>query len=147
MKQYRSSRKDCMQCPLRTNCIGVAGKEKKIEDTVDKHLYDRMHERLQTTRAKQMKKVRQSTVEPVLGTLINYLSMRRVNTRGIRQANKCMLMAAVAYNLKKLLKWQQSRVETVTNALIKELHVSILVIKALVFSAKTKTCFKPVIIY
>jgi hypothetical protein len=30
--------------------------------------------------------------------------MRRVNTRGIKAANKCMLMAACAYNLKKLLK-------------------------------------------
>ena len=38
------------------------------------------------------------------GTLVNYLGMRRVNTRGIQQANKCMLMAAVAYNLKKLMR-------------------------------------------
>jgi hypothetical protein len=40
----------------------------------------------------------------VLGTLINFLAMKRVNTRGINQANKCMLMAAIAYNLKKLIK-------------------------------------------
>jgi len=132
-----------MQCPLRTSCIGVAGKEKKIEDTVDKQLYDRMHERLQTEKAKQMKRIRQSTVEPVLGTLINYLSMRRVNTRGIRQANKCMLMAAVAYNLKKLLKWQQSRVETVTNALIKEMHASILMLSALILFPKLKPRLHP----
>lgn len=46
-----------------------------------------------------MKKLRQSTVEPVLGTLINFLAMKRVNTRGIKLANKCMLMAAVAYNV------------------------------------------------
>jgi hypothetical protein len=64
-----------------------------------------MHERLQTPKARRMKKLRQSTVEPVLGTLVNFLSMRRVNTRGIKAANKCMLMAACAYNLKKLLKW------------------------------------------
>jgi uncharacterized protein CbrC (UPF0167 family) len=38
--------------------------------------------------------------------------MRRVNTRGIKQANKCILMAAIAYNLKKLLKWEQTKVET-----------------------------------
>ncbi len=31
--------------------------------------------------------------------------MRKVNTRGIKQANKCMLMAACAHNLKKLLKY------------------------------------------
>ncbi len=105
MKVYRSSARDCGPCPLRSVCIGKSD-FKKIDDTVDKPLYDRMHARLQTHKAKRMKKLRSSTVEPVLGTLVNYLNMRRVNTRGIRQANKCMLMAAVAYNLKKLLKWQ-----------------------------------------
>lgn len=118
MRHYRSSRKDCGICPLRSRCIGKSW-EKKIEDTVDKPLYDRMHERLQTQKAKRMKNVRSSTVEPVLGTLINYLSMRRVNTRGIHQANKCMLMAAVAYNLKKLMKWKQIKVQTVVMSLKK----------------------------
>jgi hypothetical protein len=60
-----------------------------------------MHTSLQTQKTKRMKKLRSSTVEPVPGTLINYLNMRRVNTRGLKQANKCMLMSAVAYNLKK----------------------------------------------
>ncbi len=78
---------------------------KKIEDTVDKPLYDEMHQRLQTHKAKRMKKLRQSTVEPVIGTLVNFLGIRRVNTRGIQLAGKCLLMAAVCYNLKRLLKW------------------------------------------
>jgi hypothetical protein len=56
-----------------------------------------------------MKKLRQSTVEPVLGTLINFLAMKRVNTRGIKLANKCMMMAAVAYNLKKMMKFKTVR--------------------------------------
>jgi hypothetical protein len=33
-------------------------------------------------------KRRSSTVEPVLGTLINHHNMKRVNARGIAQANK-----------------------------------------------------------
>ncbi|WP_299251681.1 hypothetical protein [uncultured Aquimarina sp.] len=32
------------------------------------------------------------------------MALRKVNTLGIRNANKCMLMAAIAYNLKKYLK-------------------------------------------
>ena len=71
-----------------------------------------MHVKLQTQKAKRMKKLRSSTVEPVLGTLINYLGMRWVNTRGIVQANKCMLMAAITYNLKKLLKFTTRKVQT-----------------------------------
>lgn len=108
MKEYRTSRKDCGPCPLRSSCIGKSP-EKKIVDTFDKPYYDKMHERLKTPYAKKMKKLRQSTVEPVLGTLINFLAMKRVNTRGIKLANKCMLMAAIAYNLKKMMKFKTHR--------------------------------------
>lgn len=109
MRVYRSSSKDCGKCPLRNQCIGKSD-FKKIEDTVDKPLYDKMHLRLQTPKAKRMKKLRQSTVEPVLGTLVNFLGMKRVNTRGIALANKCLLMAAVCYNLKKLLNFKAPKV-------------------------------------
>ncbi len=53
-----------------------------------------MHERLKTTKAKRLKKQRSSTVEPVLGTLINFMGMRRIWTRGIKNANKFMIGAA-----------------------------------------------------
>jgi transposase len=39
MKVYRSSSLDCRHCPLRKTCIGKSD-FKKIEDTVDKSLYD-----------------------------------------------------------------------------------------------------------
>lgn len=111
-KQYRSSAKDCGHCPLRTTCIGGRADYKKIEDTVDKHLYDEMHLRLQTPYAKRMKKLRQATVEPVLGTLINFMGIRRIWTRGLRNANKFMLGAAVAYNLKKWLNYVENKRKT-----------------------------------
>ena len=117
MRQYRSSAKDC---PLRSGCIGRSPK-KKIEVTADKPLYDRMHQRLQTPKAKRMKKIRSATVEPVLGTLVNFLGMRRVNTRGLEQSNKCMQVAAVAYNLKKLLTWKERKIETGVSAVQEEL--------------------------
>lgn len=119
MRVYRSSSKDCGHCPVRSQCIGKSD-FKKIEDTVDKPYYDRMHERLQSAYAKRMKKIRSSTVEPVLGTLVNFLAMRRVNTRGLKAANKCMLVAAVAYNLKKLLKFTAPK----TMAMVKKLKAA-----------------------
>ncbi len=73
--------------------------------------------KLQTARAKQLRKLRSSTVEPVIGTLVNYLAMKRVNTRGLEQVNKCMLMAAVAYNLKKLLKFTTRKVSTIVKSM------------------------------
>lgn len=109
VKEYRSSRKDCTPCPLKSSCLSKAVFEKKLRDTPDKEYYDQMHERLKSPYAKVMKKMRQSTVEPVLGTLVNFLAMKRVNTRGIRLANKCMLMAATAYNLKKMLRFRSDK--------------------------------------
>ena len=104
IRVYASSAKDCTHCPLRSKCIGAKTNTKRITDTPDKAYYDRMQQRMQTAMAKRMKKLRSSTVEPVIGTLVSYLGMKRVNTRGLKQANKCMLMAAACYNLKKLLK-------------------------------------------
>jgi transposase len=101
-KTYRSSSIHCKACPLKSKCIGKSF-EKKIDDCIDKPYYDQMHERMQTCKAKIMKKLRSSTVEPVLGTLINFMNMKRVNTRGIELANKHVLLAATVYNLKKYM--------------------------------------------
>ena len=118
-KQYRSSAKDCGSCPLRTACIGSRADYKKIENTTDKHLYDQMQQRLETGYAKSMKKRRQSTVEPVLGTLINFMGIRRIWTRGIKGANKFMIGAAIAYNLKKWLNYKGEKLKTGVLALTK----------------------------
>src|SRR6266404_1149237 len=63
--------------------------------------------------------IEQCPVEPVFGTLVNYLAMRRMNTRGIKQANKCIIMSAVAYNLKKLLKWESRKIKVMALAKMK----------------------------
>lgn len=107
-KIYRSDNSKCKNCPLRASCIGKSD-FKKIEDSIEKPLYDEMHQRLQSAKAKRMKKLRSATVEPVLGTLINFMGMRRVWTRGIAGATKFFLGAAIAYNLKKWLNYQPKK--------------------------------------
>mgnify|MGYP001828477436 FL=1 len=59
-----------------------------------------------------MKSKRQSTVEPVFGTLTQFMGLRKVNPIGIQQANKVMQLSATAYNLKKYLKFIQNRVKS-----------------------------------
>ncbi|MCC6815199.1 MAG: transposase [Saprospiraceae bacterium] len=59
-----------------------------------------------------MSKIRSKTVEPVLGTLMNFLGMRRVHTRGIEAAKKHTLMASLCYNLKKLMKHSNPKTKT-----------------------------------
>ena len=116
-KMYSSSRKDCGKCPLREQCIGAKSRYKNIYETTAKPLYDRMHKKMQGPKAKRMQRLRQTTAEPVIGTLINFLGMKRINTRGLHKATKCMIMAAIAYNLKKLLKFNQPQ----TQASVKQL--------------------------
>jgi len=108
-KTYRSSESVCKHCPLREQCCGKTTKYKKIDDSIHKPLYDKMHQKMQSLYAKRMSRIRSKTVEPVLGTLKNFLNMRRVNTRGIKQANKHVLMATLCYNLKKLLHFKNPK--------------------------------------
>lgn len=105
MKVYRSSETVCKNCLLRKSCIGEKTKFKKIDNSIYKPLYDAMHDKLQTLYAKRILKKRSSTVEPVLGTMINFLNLKRVNARGIKQANKHVIMSALVYNLKKYVKF------------------------------------------
>jgi hypothetical protein len=106
-RTYRSSESDCKNCPLREECCGKSTKFKKIDDSIHKEHYDRMHQKLtkDPSYAKKMVRVRSKTVEPVIGTLVNFTSMRRVNTRGIKNANKHVLIASLTYNLKKYLRF------------------------------------------
>nr|WP_240625636.1 transposase [Spirosoma pollinicola] len=67
--------------------------------------YRRALERQQSRRGKRMKRLRQRTVEPVLGSLVEYNGLRKVNVRGKAGAHKVMLMAAIAFNLKKYMKF------------------------------------------
>lgn len=59
-----------------------------------------------------MKGNRQSTVEPVFGTLTQFMGLRKINTIGLEQANKVMRLSAIAYNLKRYLKFTRKRVKS-----------------------------------
>lgn len=110
---YLTRSSDCKGCPYKSQCAGKAP-EKRITITVYKAEYERAIARLKSPKGQYMKKKRQSTVEPVFGSLTSFYGMRKVNTLGITQANKVMLLAATAYNLKKLLKFSKKRFRKVT---------------------------------
>ena len=57
-----------------------------------------------------MKQVRQSKVEPVFGSLVQYYGLNRINVLGKEGAHKNMLMAAIAFNIKKYLKTTERKV-------------------------------------
>ncbi|UTW68224.1 transposase [bacterium SCSIO 12643] len=73
--------------------------------------YERNNARIKSKKGKMFKAKRSSTVEPVFGVLTQFRSLRKINTIGIKQANKAMHLSAIAYNLKKYLKFTTPKVQ------------------------------------
>ena len=111
-KEYRCSSKICKDCPLKATCLGKSAKEKKFSVTYYREAYERNIVRVDSKKGRYMKGKRQSTVEPVFGTLKEYMGLRKINTIGIQQANKVMHLSAIAYNLKKYLKFISKTVKS-----------------------------------
>ncbi|MFC6225855.1 IS1182 family transposase [Hymenobacter artigasi] len=105
LKIYWATCSDCQQCPLKPTCVPGA-KRKQLTRNIYDAAYRRAWQRQQSRRGQRMRRVRQSTVEPVFGSLIHHYGLRRMNVRGHAGAHKTMLLTAVAYNLKKLLKYR-----------------------------------------
>ena len=59
-----------------------------------------------------MRRKRSSTVEPVWGTLINFMAAKRINSRGLAAANKVLIMATACYNLKKWMKFLTTKAKS-----------------------------------
>ena len=123
LKHYRSTRMDCRGCPLKISCVGDKTQEKKLEVSYYQEEYERAWQRQQTTFFKRMMRLRQGTVEPVFGNLINYYGLRKINTLGIKSAHKSMLMSAIAFNLKKLMKHLKNKTTPQLQVLGRELCV------------------------
>jgi len=119
VRKYFSLQSDCKNCPIRKSCISDKAKTKKIQHSIYKPELERAKARQQSTKGKVMKRKRSSTVEPVWGTLINFMGMKRMNARGLAAANKMLLLATACYNLKKWLKLTAPKTNIKTMAIAK----------------------------
>jgi transposase len=115
LKNYRAEYRDCQACPRKPTCVPSATQKKLVRAPYDA-AYLRAWQRQQSRAGQRRRRVRQGTVEPVFGNLLHHYGLRRVNTKGQAAAHKAMLLSAVAYNLKKLLKYRPKRVVSVALA-------------------------------
>ena len=120
VRKYFSLKSDCDVCPLRSQCLSSNAKTKKVQHSYYKPLLQAAKERALSVKGKRMRRKRSSTVEPVWGTLMNFTAMRRINTRGLASANKCLILAAACYNLKKWMKYVGTNSNANLQALSKE---------------------------
>lgn len=128
LKIYWATCSDCQQCPAKPTCVPGA-KRKQLTRTLYDAPYRRAWQRQQSHLGQRMRRVRQGTVEPVFGNLIHHYGLRRLNVRGHAGAHKTMLLTAVAYNLKKLLKYRPQQQLSLAVALPRPL-----------LAAKTRAC-------
>lgn len=128
VRQYATRRADCRDCPFKEECIGNKT-EKRFKVVNQLQEYQRAIERVNSSKGQYYKRKRQSTVEPVIGVLTQFMGMRKVYTKGIHNANKQFIMAAIAYNLKKYLKFEYRRIQSGTKqakSSIKSLYTAII---------------------
>ncbi|MCP4976218.1 MAG: IS1182 family transposase [Maribacter sp.] len=111
LKNYWAAPRDCKACPMKSRCVPNT-KCKKITRTIYNEQYLRAYARQHSERGKQMKKLRQSKVEPVFGSLTEFYGLRKIGVLGKAGAHKVMLMAAIAFNLKKYLKFVKKRAKS-----------------------------------
>lgn len=123
MKLYRATYRDCQQCALKPTYVPGA-KCKQLTKTIYNAAYYRAWQRQQTRRGYRHRHLRQSTFEPVFGHLLHHYGRRRMNAHGLARAHKTMLLTAVAYNLKKRLKYQPQQQMSLAIALPRPLLVA-----------------------
>lgn len=117
-KYYRAPYQDCKQCPRKPVCVPKSQCRHIVRTAYDP-AYKRAWTRQHSAQGRRMKRLRHSTVEPVFGSLIHHYGLRRINMRGKAGAHKAMLLAAMAYNLKKLLKHRPTQFLSLAIALPK----------------------------
>jgi transposase len=101
-KEYRTTTADCKHCPQKEKCCKKMN-YKSLKHSIDKPYYDKAYLLMNTQKGKRKMRLRAATVEPVWGTLLHFRKLKKVYTLGQDLANKQILMAAAAYNLKKLI--------------------------------------------
>lgn len=109
LKNYWAAPRDCRECNLKSTCAPNT-RCRKITRTAYNPEYLIAYARQQSRQGRRMRQLRQSTVEPAFGSLIQHYDMRKIEVRGKAAANKVMLMAACAFNLKKYMKFKPGQV-------------------------------------
>jgi len=115
-KHYRAFYQDCQHCPFKASCVPYAD-HKQLNRSAFEAAYHRAWHRQRTRQGQHMRRVRQRTVEPVFGNLLHRYGLRRINVRGQAGAHKSMLLAVIAYNLKKLLRYHPQQLLQIAIAL------------------------------
>ena len=103
VRQYRTRALDCKDCEHRRDCIGE-GKRRTLTRQAHEASRERNLARCHTEEGRAALRRRKHIVEPPFGHMKTYGGVSLINCRGLMKARVKVMMAAVAWNLKKLVR-------------------------------------------
>ena len=94
----------CSNCHLKAKCLKPNQKknQKRIRREHREYLAELNYDKCQTDQAKQMQKLRSTTVEPAFGNLKSNLGFRRFSLMGLENVKGEFNLMCIAHNLNKL---------------------------------------------
>jgi transposase len=101
---YHSSPSDCAACPFRASCLAKKSSYRTINRSKNEDARLRNIARCHTDEGRKALKKRKTVVEPPFGHMKRLGGMRGLNCRGEKRVNSKVTMAAIAWNLMKLVK-------------------------------------------
>jgi transposase len=105
-KVYRCA--DCRDCPFRAQCTDHASGLRHIELRVDHAEVRKIRDKLKTESGKATYKKRKAIIEPIFGRWQHNWGIRRLRLRGLAGFSVELHLLAIAHNLTKLFRLQQS---------------------------------------
>lgn len=106
---YLSMQADCTACPLRAQCLGPKSLRKELSRSPGEEASERNRAFVSTPEGRSHLKQRCSTVEPPFSFIKGYGGLERLNCKGLGKANFKFVLAAVGWNIKKLLQENAGR--------------------------------------
>ena len=105
MREYRAERNDCQNCPFRDKCLAPSQTCRKIQVNIFESAVKQQHEKDGTPEHKRVLALRQIWCEGTFAAQKARHNLRRLYRRGLEAAEEHCLLAAMAINLKRMVKW------------------------------------------
>ncbi|MDM7987549.1 MAG: IS1182 family transposase [Smithella sp.] len=113
-KLYRCS--DCPDCANRAQCTSHSSGSRGIEVNASHVKIREIREKFKTDTGKDLYKKRKAIIEPIFGRWQHNWGIRRLRLRGLAGFSVELHLLAIAHNMTKLLRLQQTGVQIAANA-------------------------------
>ena len=104
-RTYRSTPKDCKNCPCKTKCGANEKGQKEFKTHIWQEYLDLVEQIRKTRRAKEIYAQRKETIERVFADAKEKHAMRYTHHRGLAAVTRWVRLKYAAMNLKKLANW------------------------------------------